>query len=124
MIEPADVSLKLLVLKSRHIDKLRAFYQSLGIAFTEEQHGKGPVHYAGQVAGVILEIYPLPDDAGTADRMTRLGFGMSNLEQVVENLRASGTPFISPLQKTEWGRRAVTMARSPPFRPAWRTEPP
>jgi predicted enzyme related to lactoylglutathione lyase len=109
MTEPdaAGVSLKLLVLKSRQVDKLRAFYQSLGITFTQEQHGQGPVHYSGAVAGAVLEIYPLPDDTSTADRATRLGFAVSRLEQVVENLRASGTPVTSPPQQTAWGYRAV-----------------
>ena len=100
-------SLKLLVLKNRQVDKLLAFYQSLGIAFSQEQHGKGPVHHAGQVGGTVLEIYPLPDDACTVDQSTRLGFAVGNLEHVVENLRASGTPVTSPPQKTAWGYRAV-----------------
>jgi len=100
------VSLKLLVLKSRQVDQLRAFYEALGIAFTQEQHGGGPVHFAGQIGDPILEIYPLPDD-GTVDRTTRLGFGVMNLDQVIEHLRAGGTPITSPARQTTWGYRAV-----------------
>jgi lactoylglutathione lyase len=40
----ADVSLTLLVLKTRQVEQLRAFYQSLGVDLIEEQHGHGPVH--------------------------------------------------------------------------------
>lgn len=46
----ADVSFTLLVLKSRQVDRVRSFYEALGIAFTEEQHGSGPRHHAGRVA--------------------------------------------------------------------------
>jgi hypothetical protein len=40
-------SLMLLVLKTPQTERLRAFYQALGIALTEERHGSGPVHFAG-----------------------------------------------------------------------------
>ncbi len=43
----ADVSLTLLVLKNRQVDRVRTFYEALGIDFIEEQHGKGPRHHAG-----------------------------------------------------------------------------
>jgi hypothetical protein len=74
MIEPdkANVYLKLLVLKTTQVERLVAFYQTLGIAFAQEQHGKGPIHHSGQIGGVVLEIYPLADDTSTADRTTRL----------------------------------------------------
>ena len=34
----ADVSLTLLVLKSRQVEQLRAFYQTLGVHLVDEQH--------------------------------------------------------------------------------------
>lgn len=53
MIEPdgTSVYLKLLVLKTRQVERLLAFYQTLGIDFTQEQHGKGPAHHSGQIGG-------------------------------------------------------------------------
>lgn len=39
----ADVLLTLLVLKTRQVEQLRRFYQTLGLEFAEEQLGKGPV---------------------------------------------------------------------------------
>jgi lactoylglutathione lyase len=89
-LDTGAVSLKLLVLRTCQIDRLLAFYQSLGMKFTQEQHGKGPVHYATQLARVVLEIYPLADDASTADQTTRLGFMVGNLEQATKNLQANG----------------------------------
>ena len=36
----ADISLTLLVLKTRQVNHLRTFYNILGIELKEEQHGK------------------------------------------------------------------------------------
>lgn len=109
MIEPdsTGVSLKLLVLKTRQVEKLLAFYQTLGIAFAQEQHGKGPVHHSGVIGGAVLELYPLANEVSTADQTTRLGFVVANVDQIVESLQASGTPVTSPPTKTAWGYRAV-----------------
>jgi hypothetical protein len=38
----ANVSLRLLVLKTRQVDRLRAFYQALGLELAEERHGSEP----------------------------------------------------------------------------------
>src|SRR5436305_3862908 len=100
------VSLKLLVLKTRQAERLRAFYESLGVSFTQEKHGDGPPHYAGQLGEVVLEVYPLAGD-GTADSTTRLGFAVGDLSLVLESLRAAGTPVVSEPKATTWGLRAV-----------------
>ncbi len=102
----ADPSLTLLVLKSRHVERVRAFYEALGIAFTEERHGSGPRHHAGRVGEVVMEVYPLPDD-GTADTSTRLGFTVGNLAQVIQALQALGTPVVKQPTQTAWGLQAV-----------------
>jgi hypothetical protein len=62
-----DVSMTLLVLKTRQIEQLRLFYQALGLELAEEQHGKGPVHYAGRAGDMVVEIYPLLDDGTQVD---------------------------------------------------------
>ena len=41
IIVMADVSLTLLVLKTRQVEQLRAFYQTLGVDLIEEKHGMG-----------------------------------------------------------------------------------
>jgi catechol-2,3-dioxygenase len=99
--------LKLLVLKTRQTERLRAFYQALGIEMAEERHGSGPLHYAGQVGNVVLEIYPLPDESSAADATTRLGFAVERLAEVVQALRDSGAVVASGPQQTAWGLRAV-----------------
>ena len=103
----ASVSLKLLVLKTPQVERLRAFYQALGIELAEERHGSGPVHHAGNVGEAVLEVYPLSDDGGTADTTTRLGFTVGNLAQVVQALREVGTRIANEPKQTAWGLQAV-----------------
>jgi catechol 2,3-dioxygenase-like lactoylglutathione lyase family enzyme len=107
----ASVSLRLLVLKTPQVDRLRDFYQAIGIELAEEQHGNGPVHYAGQVGNAVLEIYPMKNEGGTADTTTRLGFAVERLAEVVQALRDAGATFTSEPRQTAWGPRAV--ARDP-----------
>jgi lactoylglutathione lyase len=99
-------SLKLLVLKTRQVDKLRAFYHALGVDLVEEKHGDGPVHYAGKVGDVVLEVYPLPD-GGTADATTRLGFSVERLTEVIQALREAGAVIAGEPKQTAWGLRGV-----------------
>jgi hypothetical protein len=80
----ANVLLKLLVLKTRQVDRLREFYQALAIELAEEKHGSGPVHYAGKVGDAVLEVYPLTEDGDTADTTTRLGFTVEKLTEGID----------------------------------------
>lgn len=78
----ADVSLRLLVLKTHDVDSVVAFYRTLGLAFAEEQHGKGPLHHSAPLGDGIVEIYPLSKDQ-SADSTTRLGFTVADPDAVV-----------------------------------------
>jgi predicted enzyme related to lactoylglutathione lyase len=99
--------LKLLVLKSGQLDRLREFYGHLGLAFTEERHGAGPPHYSAQIGELVLELYPLPEGISLPDTTTRLGFAVSDLEAVLESLQRAGAVVSSPARQTEWGYRAI-----------------
>lgn len=88
--DPVPVSLNLLVLKTRQLEQVRAFYECLGVTFSAERHGNGPAHYAGQLGAAVLEVYPLPEDGTAADSTTRLGFAVADLENVLGSLRATG----------------------------------
>lgn len=103
----ANVSLTLLVLKSRQVEHLRRFYQALGIALVEEQHGKGPIHFAGRADDVVIEVYPLPDDGSPVDSSTRLGFEVGNVVEVVAVLAAIGARIVTPLRDTAWGQQVI-----------------
>ena len=101
------VKLNLLVLKTHQLDRLRAFYGVMGIAFVEEKHGEGPLHLAARVGDVVVELYPLPADAGPADATTRLGFSVFDLDAVMRSLEALQAVVVSRPKMTPWGRRAV-----------------
>ena len=81
--------------------------RALGIDLAEEQHGKGPVHYASKVGTVVLEVYPLPDNGTLTDTTTRLGFAVEKLAVVAEMLHSLGIPVPDVPQATEWGKRMV-----------------
>lgn len=48
-----------IVLYARDPIATRQFYATIGLAFVEEKHGDGPIHYACDFQNVVLEIYPL-----------------------------------------------------------------
>jgi lactoylglutathione lyase len=103
----ADVSLSLLVLKTRQVERLRAFYQTVGVDLVEEKHGKGPVHFAGRARDVVIEVYPLADDGSPVDSSTRLGFTVENVAEVIRALDGTGTKIVTPPKETAWGFQAV-----------------
>ncbi len=105
----ARVSLSLLVLKTRQLERLRDFYGTMGIQFADEQHGSGPVHHAGQLGDTVIEVYPLNDDVAAADATMRLGFTVEKLNEVFIALKALGTPVVTEPKATERGYRAVVL---------------
>ena len=98
--------LNLLVIRSNAPARTVSFYEMLGLRFQEEQHGKGPIHWAAEFNGLVLEIYPAqcPDEV---DSTTRLGFSVGDVESLVATLRDQGVEFVSDLKQTKWGLRAV-----------------
>jgi lactoylglutathione lyase len=102
-----EATLSLVVLKTRQVDKLLRFYNSIGIEMTEEQHGKGPIHFSGRVGDLVLELYPLREVGIPVDATTRLGFTVANVDKVVQALQALGTPIDTEPQVTKWGFRGV-----------------
>jgi hypothetical protein len=101
------VQLKTLVLRTTRLEKLRRFYYTLGVDFTEEQHGTGPVHFAGSLGGVLLELYPLADESDAIDPTTRLGLSVQGLDDLVLALGWTGAPVVSHARQTKWGKRAI-----------------
>jgi predicted enzyme related to lactoylglutathione lyase len=103
---PSTPGLNLLVIRSQEPSRTVEFYELLGLRFQEEQHGKGPVHWAAEVDGVVMEIYPAhsPDEV---DGAARLGFEVDEVESVLALLRDQGGEVVSDLKQTPWGLRAV-----------------
>lgn len=101
-----DVSLRLLVLKTHNALEVVAFYESLGLTFTEEHHGKGPLHHSAPLGDGIMEIYPLPDDQ-SVDATTRLGFAIPNPDLTVAAVDSVGGRVIKTGRDTPWGYMAL-----------------
>jgi lactoylglutathione lyase len=64
------------VLRCADIERSRVFYEALGFQLVAEQHGTGAKHYACDVGGVTLELYP---SAGKSTSGLRLGLVVSDL---------------------------------------------
>ncbi len=85
-------------------------YRALGLTFTQEQHGSGPVHHSCDLGGTVFEIYPGSEGATPDPRAggaTRLGFRVASIDVTLETLQQLGTPVITPPKDSPWGRRAV-----------------
>jgi len=80
------VELTLLVLRCSDLELSRRFYAALGLAFTTEQHGGGPLHYSCQLGTTVLELYP----ASSASSSVRLGLAVSDMTAAIESVRALG----------------------------------
>lgn len=100
------LSLGLLVLRAADPAGLAGMYSALGLSFTPEKHGKGPLHYAADCEGTIIEIYPW-STAGECSTSTRLGFNVASIDAVHPGLEAAGAVLVSPVQSSPWGKRAV-----------------
>jgi catechol 2,3-dioxygenase-like lactoylglutathione lyase family enzyme len=100
------ISLTLLVLKTSKIERLRAFYQALGLQFEEERHGSGPLHYAAKIGDTVFEIYPAAG-AGVDAKDMRVGFRVASVVQAVESLRGIGVVIIGEPTSSDWGKRIV-----------------
>lgn len=104
--EENSPALSLLVLKSRQVEQVLAFYQTLGLEFVEERHGEGPLHYAAKLGNVVFELYPAAA-SDSAESAVRLGFNAARLMETVEVLRSTGVQIASEPKETRWGMRAV-----------------
>lgn len=98
--------LNLIVIRAMEPSRTLSFYTMLGMTFQQEQHGSGPVHWAADLDGIVLEIYPAKS-ADEVDAATRLGFNVNDAVSVLDTLRLSDVTIISELKKTKWGLRAV-----------------
>lgn len=102
----AEPSIRLLVLKTQNLADVCRFYQSLGLAFSEEQHGSGPVHFAARLGDAIFEIYPLAAGQVT-DTTTRLGFSVADLDEAVSNAGNNGGRVVKQPFDSAWGSIAI-----------------
>ena len=80
-----QISISFLALRSNNIEKLRSFYEQLGLSFHEEQHPPGPRHYSCCLPNLLLELYPT---TGVEKDRTTLGFQVTELEQTLGRVQS------------------------------------
>jgi predicted enzyme related to lactoylglutathione lyase len=105
---PSSITLNLVVLRSSKIEIAVEFYTRLGLQFERHRHGKGPEHFAAELANCVFELYPLAV-GGEATVGTRIGFRVSSVDAAIEQLREFPGAIVSPAKESEWGRRAVVI---------------
>jgi predicted enzyme related to lactoylglutathione lyase len=101
------VSLKLLVLRTSNLQALKSFFEAVGLVFSEEQHGRGPVHFAAKAGAAVLEVYPLQEGAKGSDPSLRLGFAVQDLGKTLSALSRLDTCVKQPPEHSQWGYRAI-----------------
>lgn len=96
-------NLNLLVLRCANIERSKSFYELFGMAFAQEQHGNGPIHYSSSDDRGVFEIYPTE---GGAPDQTGLGFVTGDMEGLHQLLRRNQ---FAPreIRTTELGRTFV-----------------
>jgi len=99
----------LLVIKTNQLEKQKQFYETLGLIFQKEKHGKGPTHFSTILKNqnIVFEIYPLPKSQATPDVTTRLGFRVDDLEKTIEAILKIGGALKNEIRETEFGTFAV-----------------
>ncbi len=103
-----EIALNLLVLRCRNLETCKTFYEQLSFSFQREQHGSGPVHYAAELEGLVLELYPLKQD--TPPDQTRLGFRLS-VEGSLEELLARAK--IDILSRYDFQQQRILVVQDP-----------
>jgi lactoylglutathione lyase len=107
--------LRLIVLRANDVEQTVGFYRALGIAFSREQHGDGPIHYAGVVDGVVLELYPATMKRPTDTTM--LGFAVDSLDRLPDANVLSRVPGRVVLEDPDARRVELTTKGSAPSKP-------
>src|ERR1700742_2985292 len=87
------MQLSLLVIRSAIPEKLKEFYERLGLVFEHHRHGTGPYHFSAQIGPTVLEIYPLRKGQEVADKYLRFGLSIDSFDATVEELQKNGVHF-------------------------------
>jgi predicted enzyme related to lactoylglutathione lyase len=101
------MQLSLLVLRAEHPRELAAFYSLFGCQFKQEQHGKGPVHYACELGESVFEIYPRTPK-GPPTNGVRLGIVVSDVASACDRaVRRQGRLISGPLHSADGPRATI-----------------
>ena len=99
------MNINLIVLRVADLDRSRVLYETIGLKFSLERHGRGPEHLAAEIAGIVFELYPRGDLPPTSG--ARVGFSVTNAECLLTQWQQPGEEVLTAIENTAWGRRAV-----------------
>jgi lactoylglutathione lyase len=103
----SGAAIALVVLRTKHIHKIIAWYGVIGVHVVKEKHEKTSSTYVADLDGLLLEFLPLSEEITAPEPNVRLGFVVEDLEKAIGELKALGTVVINPPQSTSRGFRAV-----------------
>jgi lactoylglutathione lyase len=103
----SGAALGLIVLRTKNIQKITAWYGAIGIEIVKEKHEKTKSTYTADLEGLLLEFLPLSEETPAPEPNVRLGFVVADLEKTLAELKAHATVVINPPQSTSRGFRAV-----------------
>ena len=101
------MKINLIVIKTHQIERIKNFYEQLGMNFVYHQHANGPKHYSTEIEKVVFEIYPLNGIESDGLSSLRLGFDILNLDKLISKLVEKNVKLIAKAKNTEWGYVAV-----------------
>ncbi|MUZ76169.1 hypothetical protein GOZ90_26370 [Agrobacterium vitis] len=92
---------------SADIRSSAAFYEKLGIIFTEERHGAGPIHFALQDESLAIELYPAKQGLALSGADTLIGFEIADADEISSIAKTRGLDIIEQVTTTALGRRII-----------------
>lgn len=97
------MKISLLVIRCLDIEVSKNFYELLGLSFTKEKHGNGPLHYSCEHEGCVFELYPNKEEPPKDNN--RLGFKVSSLESMLKN--------ITPVESYNFAGKTIYVVADP-----------
>lgn len=107
-----EPNLGALVLFAGDLERTLAFHRALRFPVEPDDHEEGPLHYACDVGGVHIAIFPA-DDPGRAAPVHRSGgatfpgFAVPSLDNAAAVARRLGAPIVEEPSRYPWGRRML-----------------
>ena|SRR5258708_29330191 len=101
-----SVTLNLVVIRSRDIDRLAAFYSAIGLNLVKHKHGSGQEHFSHENGPVVFEIYPQQGDENSTTGV-RIGFQVQTVIATVEEAVRAGAQVVYSPKISALGLRAI-----------------
>jgi lactoylglutathione lyase len=100
-----------LILFAADVGRTVRFYEALGLPLEPEQHDDEPVHFAADVDGCHVAVFPAAEHGVAPGALvageTMAGLRVPSTEDAVEAVRRLGARIIQEPDDYPWGRRAL-----------------